>query len=372
MEKLFISHFKSPSNIALVKYWGKRYFQLPQNPSISMTLKNCFTEMEISAFFAEGEGGKVLEFLFGESDFNNTLFNTNLESRVDFIPRIERFFEHLSKQHNDLSWIKNFNFKIKSKNSFPHSSGIASSASSFSCLSLCLADLTEKITEVKISKEFISRISREGSGSASRSVFSKFSIWGNIEENESMETIISNDEFAVQFDDYDKIFNSLNDCILIAASGEKSVSSSLGHSLMNDNPYAKVRYENAKNNIVKILKAMKVKDFNTFFKVLENEALELHGLMMLSGDGYILLNGNSLKIIEEIRTFREVTQLNLGFTIDAGPNIHLLYFEKDKELVEPFIQDKLKPFCENGTVIFDSCGEGPQNIENLSFEKSSI
>ena len=39
--------YSAPSNIALVKYWGKKAHQIPANPSISFTLNNCKTSTSL-------------------------------------------------------------------------------------------------------------------------------------------------------------------------------------------------------------------------------------------------------------------------------------------------------------------------------------
>src|SRR5665648_1074145 len=110
-----VSKWRCPSNIALVKYWGKRDFQKPMNPSLSFSLQNSFTETSVELF---KEGDEKVEFYF-----------EGVASA--FSERIEKYLDHLSAR---LPWIKKYNFRIYSRNSFPHSAGIASSASSFGAL----------------------------------------------------------------------------------------------------------------------------------------------------------------------------------------------------------------------------------------------
>jgi diphosphomevalonate decarboxylase len=87
------------------------------------------------------------------------------------------------------------------------------------------------------------------------------------------------------------------------------------------------------------------------------EALTLHALMMSSNPYAILLKPNSLAIIEKVRSFRENSKTQIYFTIDAGANIHLLYFANDALIVERFIQSELMALCEKHQVIFDSFGD---------------
>jgi diphosphomevalonate decarboxylase len=84
---------------------------------------------------------------------------------------------------------------------------------------------------------------------------------------------------------------------------------------------------------------------------------------MTSAGGPILMEPGSLAIIKKIRQARQ-RGLPVFFTLDAGPNVHLLYPDKDREPVESFIREELIQYCENGQVIFDQCGEGPQKFKN--------
>ena len=103
---------------------------------------------------------------------------------------------------------------------------------------------------------------------------------------------------------------------------------------------------------------MKNGDLATFGQIAEEEALTLHALMMTSNPSYVLLQPNSLKLIELIRTYRNDTKLPVYFTIDAGPNIHLLYPHEFETQIQAFIKSDLSNFCEKGKVIEDKVGHG--------------
>ena len=123
--------WRSPSNIALVKYWGKRENQVPANPSISFTLDVCTTTTSISyAKLNEKSSGFSFELFF--------------EGKIkeDFRPKVETFFKRIEKY---LPFLKRYHFIIETSNSFPHSSGIASSASGMSALALCLMHLEKRL-----------------------------------------------------------------------------------------------------------------------------------------------------------------------------------------------------------------------------------
>ena len=121
---------QSPSNIALVKYWGKKPVQIPANSSISFTLKNCYTQTSVSF-------EKSIEFQINLS--------VEGEKNLDFLPKIEQFFKRI-KDYSP--YIFNYNLQIDTLNTFPHSSGIASSASGFSALAYAVVQLEKQISNI--------------------------------------------------------------------------------------------------------------------------------------------------------------------------------------------------------------------------------
>ena len=336
--------WQCPSNIALVKYWGKRDFQLPENPSLSFSLRNSVTETSVEII--PGGSGKVT-FLF--------------EGRESvFARRVEAFFDHLSPE---ISWARKVDFRIESKNTFPHSAGIASSASAFGSLALCLADLDQKINSIELTfadlQATASRWARMGSGSACRSVYGGFVLWGR---NNLFE--LSVDEQATPLKGaIHPVFRGLKDAVLLVSSGEKAISSSKGHRLMETNLFKRSRIAQAHEHLYGLYLTLLTGDKQAFLEIAEAEALSLHAMMMTSNPPFILLKPNSLEIIERIKKFRERTRIPLGYTIDAGPNIHLLYFLENKTEVQTFIERELAVFCENRRWIDDGIGDGPVKLE---------
>lgn len=332
--------WKSPSNIAFVKYWGKTGRQIPMNPSISMTLKESYTQMKVKFRVTDSKNDQIINSFKFEGSENDS-----------FKARFENFLKSIEDQ---CSFINYLQLEIESVNSFPHSAGIASSASAMSALSMCIVSIESILFDQEIDYNKASSLSRLGSGSASRSIFGNYAIWGKEESVESC------DDFAIEFSTHDT-FKFLCDAILIVDSKPKKVSSSLGHEKMNNHPFASARFSQAKDNLRKIVKAMKEGNWKIFGEVLEEEALTLHALMMSSHPSFILLKPSSLEIIERVRAYREKTNANLFFTIDAGPNIHLIYPQSESEQILPFLEE-LKPFCENNKIIFDEIGNGPEKI----------
>ena len=335
----------SPSNIALVKYWGKKGKQLPQNPSISFTLSECRSET-----FIEFEKAEKFGFHFFFEGKENPAFGAKIEK---FLLDNQAFFP----------FINQLNLKVKSRNTFPHSSGIASSASSMSAFVMCLMEIESLLTGPSTGSGTFdlrkaSYFSRLASGSAARSVFPAMALWGKTEAYEG-----SYDEYAVSLaDDIHPVFKTYHDSILIVSGESKSVSSRAGHTLMEGNPYAKARYTKANENIKDLLTALRSGDLDTFINITESEALQLHALMMCSNPSFILMKPNTLNLINEIREFREETKIPLCFTMDAGPNVHLLYPEQEADKVEYYIKNVLADYCDRERWIADRVGDGPKKL----------
>ena len=334
-----------PSNIALVKYWGKKGKQIPQNPSISFTLSKCCTET-----FVEFEKADRFGFSFFFEGKGNPAFGAKIEK---FLLENQAFFP----------FINQLNLKVESRNTFPHSSGIASSASSMSAFVMCLMEIESLLTGPSTGSGTLdlrkaSYFSRLASGSAARSVFPAMALWGKTEAYEG-----SSDEYAVSLDDdIHPVFKTYHDSILIVSGETKSVSSRAGHALMEGNPYAPARYAQANENIKNLLTALKSGDLDTFINITESEALQLHALMMCSNPSFILMKPNTLRIIEEVRDFRNETHIPLCFTLDAGPNVHLLYPEQEADKVEYYIKNVLADYCDRERWIADRVGDGPKKL----------
>jgi diphosphomevalonate decarboxylase len=342
-KEVYSSSWSCPSNIALVKYWGKHGRQLPNNPSISFTLDFCRTETSVALFHRTPESPFVELFFEGKP---NPLFS----DRID---------KYLNSLVAEIPWVSQYRFLISSRNTFPHSTGIASSASAFGALGLCLAELNSQINGKTNDFElsFASRLARLGSGSASRSLFDGFAIWG---KNAHFERF--SDDFAQQLPHIHPMFNGLRDSIVIVHSGVKDVSSSAGHSLMTNHPFAAARYEQAKNHVASLITFLKEGDWEAFAQVVEKEALTLHALMMSSEQPFMLLKPASLAIIERIQNFRKQTNLPITFTIDAGPNIHIIFPDEHYEAVKGFIEFDLRKNVDIARIIHDKAGKGPYKL----------
>lgn len=339
--------WKSPSNIALIKYWGKTGRQLPRNASLSISLNKAYTLTRVKVKPRQAFADKP-----------EVHFTFNGSPNPEFSKRIERFIYDIVKE---IPFLSQSSLTIESSNTFPHSTGIASSASAMSALALCLCDLENQLTvdpvnEVQLLRK-ASFIARLGSGSACRSVYGNFTVWGNHEAITG-----SNDEFAVPLPvKIHPTFQNIKDTILIVDPESKKVSSSAGHQLMEGHPFAAARFIQAGENLAQLLVAIEAGDWDTFIRITENEALSLHAMMMTSNPGYLLMNPETLDIIRKIQAFRKQSGVNVCFTLDAGPNVHLIYADAEQKKVLPLIE-ALKALCFNQSLLMDEMGGGPEKL----------
>lgn len=334
--------WQTPSNIALVKYWGKDDPQIPKNASISFTLNNCHTTTKIE--FTKTSIKNQADFeLFFEG-----------KKKDDFKPKIAKFFERIQEY---CPYILEYSMVISSENSFPHSSGIASSASGMSAIAMCLMNL-EKELNPELTKEYINKkasfLARLGSGSASRSIEGPLVVWGEHPKIEG-----SSDLYGIKFPyKVHPIFENYQDTILLVDKGEKQVSSTVGHNLMHNHPYAENRFTQANDNLEKLSEILQKGDVKSFINLVESEALTLHAMMLTSNPYFILMKPNTLEIINKIWEYRAQQNSNICFTLDAGANVHVLYPNSEKTEIETFINEVLADYCQKNQYICDSTGFG--------------
>jgi diphosphomevalonate decarboxylase len=336
--------WSAPSNIALVKYWGKKENQIPANPSISFTLNHCKTITKLEVVKKSETQDISFELLFEG------------KPKEDFKPKIQKFLERIAPY---CPYIKDYHFKIDTQNTFPHSSGIASSASGMAALAVNIMCL-EKAIIASISDEYFyskaSFLARLGSGSACRSIKGEVVVWGNHDA-----ILGSSDLFGVPFSEIHENFKNYQDTILLVDKGEKQVSSTLGHNLMHNHPYAEQRFAQAHENLTALKEVLTSGNIAEFIKIVESEALTLHAMMLTSMPYFILMKPNTLAIVNALWNFRNKTQIPVCFTLDAGANVHVLYPAAVKEKVFQFIQDELVAYCQNGQYICDCIGTGAKS-----------
>jgi len=300
---------RAPSNIALVKYWGKKGLQVPMNPSLSFILRDAVT-------FTSATAERI-------PPADEVRFTLRFEGRPApaFEPKIHTFFRRILPYS---PWIRRYRWEIHSRNNFPHSAGIASSASAFAALALLVVQLEKEATAGQSDEYWRAKASflaRLGSGSASRSITDRIGIWGKHPAVPG-----SSDFYAVEFPfGTHPAFDDLRDLVLLLQEGRKAVSSTAGHQLMEAHPYREARIRQANTHLARLIDALRTGNWDEFGTVTEAEALSLHALMMASDPSFILMNPDTLKWIEKIRRFRRRHDLPVYFTLDAGANLHVIF-----------------------------------------------
>jgi diphosphomevalonate decarboxylase len=309
---------------------------------VSFTLNACKTITKLAFVKKQNDGAFSFDLLFEG------------KPKEDFKPKIQKFLERIEIY---LPFLKDYHFTIDTENTFPHSSGIASSASGMAALAMNLMSL-EKALNPEMTEEYFyqkaSLLARLGSGSACRSIKGSVVVWGN-----QVNIKGSSDLFGMEYPyAIHAIFNNFQDTILLVDKGEKQVSSTVGHELMHNHPFAERRFAQAHENLDQLIAIFESGNLEAFIKIVESEALTLHAMMMTSMPYFILMKPNTLEIINAIWKFRNETKISVCFTLDAGANVHVLYPNNSKEKVLQFIKDELVGYCQNGQYLCDEIGIG--------------
>ncbi len=286
----------APSNIAFIKYWGKKVpyeLNIPANSSISMNLSDLLTTttVEFNSKFSKDSVIINDERMEGESD---------------------RVIKHLDRIRV-LAKIKD-RAKVVSKNNFPTGTGLSSSASGFAALTLAGV----KAAGLKLSEKELSILSREGSGSSCRSIPDGFVEWLDGNTNET--------SHAVSI--YPENYWDIVDVVVIVSKDKKHISSTEGHKFAMTSPFFQTRLKNVNDKIKLIKKYMKEKDFERFGELIEQEALELHAIYLTSKPSLIYLLPASLLLMHMVKKWRQ-DGLPVYFTLNTGQDVHLICQKKD-------------------------------------------
>lgn len=282
---------EAPANIAFIKYWGKAdaELRLPANSSISMDLSGARTTTSVE-------------------------FDENLEADRFLLNGVEASGEETARVSKHLDLIRNLSkigdfARVESKNNFPKSSGIASSASGFAALTLAAT----KAAGLDLSEKELSILARLGSGSACRSVPDGFVEWKKGKTSEE----------SYAFSLYPRGYWDICDLVAIVGENSKKVSSTEGHTIAESSPFYKTRILGMEDKLKEIKKALKDKNFTKFGEVLEAEAINMHAVMMTSVPPLYYWKPETFRVMSKVFELRE-KEVECYFTIDAGPNVHVI------------------------------------------------
>lgn len=303
---------QAPSNIALIKYMGKRNedHNLPDNPSLSYTLNNLLSTVTLESYTGSHDLWEPLDIPGGLS------FTLSVHSQ-------QRFLNHLAflKQHFNYSGC----FIVRSCNNFPLGSGLASSASSFAALTRVAALALSELTQIPIPDvAVLAALSREGSGSSCRCFFSPWALW----DNDSVHAV---NLAQTQL---------LHQAILISHE-EKIVSSSMAHQRVKTSPLYKQRPWRATQNLKTLLNAFETNDWYSAYTVCWREFQDMHALFSTCDTPFHYITSETQTLLKTLQLFWEKQGDGPLVTMDAGPNVHLLYRADQNLLAKQFHHDHL-------------------------------
>lgn len=304
---------QAPANIALIKYMGKKKgsSNLPDNASLSYTLDNLVTTVQLKLISAEKDCWQPLAI--ADNDPHLKLSAQGQQRFIDHLLRIKKLFSYTGT------------FLIQSNNNFPFGSGLASSASSFAALTRCAVIALSDLTGVKKpSVEEQAQLSRIGSGSSCRSFYTPWALW---KEDEV---------FAVDLP-YSKLIHQ----VVIISSTEKKVSSSEAHQRVKTSALYQERSERAETRLEQLLSAFKSEDWSSIYQLCWDDFQDMHRLFSSCDEPFSYISEESIQVLNQLRGVWERYGDGPLVTMDAGPNIHLLYRLDQKERAAQFKADFL-------------------------------
>jgi len=303
---------QAPSNIALIKYMGKKDVEknLPINTSLSYTLNHLTSSVSLESQTGTKDIWEPLD-IPGYKPF--TLTEKGQLRYLDHLVRLKAQFKYTGS------------FIVRSCNNFPQGSGLASSASSFAALTKCAILALSELTQTPLlSPEEQAKLSRKGSGSSCRSFFSPWALW----KNETVGGI-------------ELPYPTLIHQAIIISDSEKHVLSADAHLLIRTSPHYEARAQQAENHLKLLLNAFKAQDWKSAYQICWNEFQAMHALFSSCAEPFSYITPRSQEILNSVQDLWSRENDGPIVTMDAGPNIHLLYRPDQAELAQQFKQGNL-------------------------------
>lgn len=335
MSRLSASVF-APINIALAKYWGKRdeALKLPTHGSLSATLKDLGSTTH-AVFDQNGSGDR---FVFEDQE-------------IALTPALEIVLEEFRKEIPQARWP----LTLTSKNNIPTASGLASSASGLAAATLAINQALGCDWPAKK----LSRIARQGSGSASRSLWGGFVKWHAGQESDGT------DSFAEQVQSADHW--KLQVAVLVIDDQKKSTGSTLGMKhCQTSSPYFNSWVDWSVKNLDEFERAIADRDFFSLARLSQMSCRLMHFSAMTSEPPLFYWSPITYQLVSEIEQDQALKNLSAFYTIDAGSNIVLFYEAQNRKCVQTYIEKKQSSLLGVDQVIYTEIGEGPQVLTGES------
>lgn len=290
----------APANIAFIKYWGKEdeRLRIPLNDSLSMNLSGAYTTTTVE--FSSSYRTDTVELV-------GSAFSLSEQARVSASLDVVR------RRAGCTTFAR-----VVTKNTFPKGAGAAASASGFAAL----AAAAFAAAGVRVSERELTVIARMGSGSACRSIPDGFVVW---EKGTSSDTSYARSLYPHDYWD-------IRDLLVIVDSAMKKVSTSDGMKTIFTSPNLHARLEAIPGRMMRITEALREKNFSLFGEVVEEDCLDMHKVMQTQTPPLLYWNENTRMLMDTIRRWR-AQGLPVYFTIDAGPNVHVLCEGNNEHLV---------------------------------------
>lgn len=290
---------KAPSNIAFVKYWGRKdeQLRLPENGSISMNLSGLQTTTTVE-FSDKFEQDEII--------FNGIKEDLENNRAIKHLDRIRKIAGIQTKA------------KVKTSNNFPTGTGLSSSASGFAALTVAASNAAG----LNLSEKELSILARQGSGSACRSIPDGFVQWldGDSSETSYAVSIFSPDYFDIA------------DVVAVVSTDKKFLATSEGQKSARTSPFFEYRLKNIKNKINRVKKAIEDKNFSEFGDLIEKETLEFHSILFTSDPPLFYWTPETVKVMKFVQGLRR-EGLECYFTINTGQDVHVICKKEDAEEV---------------------------------------
>src|SRR5690625_1703407 len=296
---------RSHTNIALIKYWGKRNEQLilPTNNSLSLTLDSFYTTTTVS-------------------------FQSHLEKDIFILDNEEISGEPYKRVTEYLNFIRhyagqsNLYAEVQSYNHVPTAAGFASSASGFAAL----AAASTKALGLSLSDEELSRVTRRGSGSACRSIYGGFAEWQKGTKEDG------SDSYAVPIAPKDHW--DIRVAAVVLSSTMKDISSREGMKRTVDTSvFYSGWLDSISSDLIQIKEGIKLRDFEKVGTIAEANCLKMHATTLGANPPFTYWHDTTMAVMQKVRAMRK-SGIPAYFTIDAGPNVKVLYLPEHEEIVQ--------------------------------------
>lgn len=285
--------FRAHTNIALIKYWGKRNKELflPVTSSLSLTLNEFYTDTYLNWEQEE----KIDTFILNGSPQSATATLA--------VSRFLDLFRDLTGIYRPI--------KVVSDNHVPTAAGLASSASAYAAL----ASASNILFDTQMANQELSTYARQGSGSATRSLFGGFTLWHKGKDDDSSSS------FAEQIDDAAWDIGMIT---VVVNKHEKAYSSREGmEHTRQSSPFYQLWPQTVAEDLEEMILAIQAQDFTKVGQIAEHNAMKMHATMIAANPSFTYWEPDSIVAMNMVRSLR-ATNLECYFTMDAGPNIKIL------------------------------------------------